>query len=317
MLWVSYVLKSTQCCFLIIAIYVYVYLATIIWRKMVYNSNLTLLLLFLPIPSIVGTSMYSLRDITVMLKMNTATSNQIIQTILDLGMSGGVLNLPNLIVDRLAATFYPAQYETKGGEIPWIAVGMITSQVLLTGGFVAMVKIGIISELVSTMTFIALCIISAVLFTILPHFSRKYHDYYRKRQSSVSVRYQSVENLRAAKLLKVLVVVYVFFYLSETGIFSLFYFIIADEDKICSITLQTFFNLVVIIEILTSINVIARSHPSLRRALPAFCRRQEVRATYVTTCDVRSYDGKALSFSVNCQREMYFDQLQDSWGEKK
>ncbi|EPB79163.1 hypothetical protein ANCCEY_01802 [Ancylostoma ceylanicum] len=199
-----------------------------------------------------------------------------------MGMSGGVLNLPNLIVDRVAATIYSAQYETKGGQVPWVALSLITTQ----------------------------------LFGFLPRFSRKLHDYHRKRQSSVSIRYQSVENLKAAKLLKVLVAIYVCFYLSETVIFYIFFFIVTDE--MLRTSLSVIFNITVIIEILTSIVVVARSHPSLRRALPLFCRRQEVQATYVNTSgDVRSYDGRPLSFSGNCQRDIYFKKLNEFWNQAK
>ncbi|KAL6733330.1 hypothetical protein Aduo_003982 [Ancylostoma duodenale] len=314
MIGVFYVVKSIQCCFLVTAVFVYIYLASIIWRKMVYNTNLTLLLLFLPIPSIVGSSMYSLKDFTHMFGIGTKRSNFVIDTILDMGMSGGVLNLPNLIVDRLAATIYPAQYETKGGQVPWVALSLITTQILLTGGFVALIKTGILTAFVGTIIFIAICILSGVLFSFLPRFSRKLHDYHREKQSSVSIRYQSVENVKAAKLLKNLVAIYVCFYLIETAIFYIFFFIVTED--VMRTSLSAIFNIIIIIEILTSIVVVARSHPSLRRALPLFCRRQEVQATYVNTAgDVRSYDGRPLSFSGNCQRDIYFEKLNEFWGQ--
>ncbi|EYB88983.1 hypothetical protein Y032_0238g3283 [Ancylostoma ceylanicum] len=282
----------------------------------VYNTNLTLLLLFLPIPSIVGSSMYSVKDFTHAFGINTTCSDFIIDTVLDMGMSGGVLNLPNLIVDRVAATIYSAQYETKGGQVPWVALSLITTQILLTAGFVALIKTYILTAFAATMIFTTICISSGVLFGFLPRFSRKLHDYHRKRQSSVSIRYQSVENLKAAKLLKVLVAIYVCFYLSETVIFYIFFFIVTDE--MLRTSLSVIFNITVIIEILTSIVVVARSHPSLRRALPLFCRRQEVQATYVNTSgDVRSYDGRPLSFSGNCQRDIYFKKLNEFWNQAK
>ncbi|RCN44653.1 hypothetical protein ANCCAN_09403, partial [Ancylostoma caninum] len=130
------------------------------------------------------------------------------------------------------------------------------------------------------------------------------------------IRYQSVENVKAAKLLKNLVAIYVCFYLVETAIFYVFFFIVTEE--VMRTLISAIFNIIVVIEILTSIVVVARSHPSLRRALPLFCRRQEVQATYVNTAgDVRSYDGRPLSFSGNCQRDIYFEKLNELWSQAK
>ncbi|KIH63844.1 hypothetical protein ANCDUO_05852 [Ancylostoma duodenale] len=121
-------------------------------------------------------------------------------------MFGGALNLPNFIVDRLCATLLPVRYEAKGNRFPLIAITMIFTQMILTAvGVVAYVN-GKISDLQQTIIFTSFCVFSAVVFSILPIMTRKIHDYHKKKHSSVSLRYQSMENLRVARLLNILMI---------------------------------------------------------------------------------------------------------------
>lgn len=221
-----------------------------------YTRNVALLLLFLPIPSIIGTLMYSVRD----LMMFTQYSGDLLLVFVDIiqetGMFGGVLNLPNFIVDRYCATCHPKLYEIKSHEFPFLAVTTISIQITLTGLMVVLTRNGVVDNIHYTIVFVSLCIASVLVFAGLPFIAKRLHNYHRGRHSSVSIRYQSVQNIRVARLLNILVIFDAVFYLAETAVCYVIDSYVVDPlwNKI----LMSFYIMLVAVELLPCLSSISK-----------------------------------------------------------
>ncbi|EYC09578.1 hypothetical protein Y032_0060g3191 [Ancylostoma ceylanicum] len=304
--------KVAHLTFEIVAMSIYGYMACLLSRKKVYNRNVTALLVFVPIPSIVGVLMYNMIDIFNVTNVTDAQLILAVYFIQTSGMFAGSLNLPNLIIDRLTATLYLESYENRGTRFPFQATAMITIQCLISMIMSCISLEGIISDFVVTMVFTALCIVSAVIFSLLPLVSRRVLIYHRMRHSPISVRYQSVENVRAARLLTKLMICYVTFYISETGIYYFFTYISMSESL--RTLLKSLFLLLICVEIMTTAMVITCSHPSVRAALPCV-RRHIVRSDSLKNenCNVRSFDGRQLAFSTQVEQSIYFQTYSQMW----
>ncbi|EYC09576.1 hypothetical protein Y032_0060g3190 [Ancylostoma ceylanicum] len=224
-------------------------------------------------------------------------------------MFGGALSLPNFIIDRLCATLLPVKYEAKGNRFPLIAITMITVQVILTAlGVVAYINEKI-SDFQQTIIFTSFCVFSAVVFSILPIMTRRIDEQYRREHSSVSLRYQSTENLRVARLLNILMVLYATFYISETGLYYIYYYFV--KDYLLNKIFMSTYIMSIAAEIFVSIMVTTCSHPKLRSALPQMQRKTKVS----TPCgrNVVSTDGRVLSFSADEEQKIYFDSYSMMW----
>ncbi|RCN28108.1 hypothetical protein ANCCAN_26154 [Ancylostoma caninum] len=222
-------------------------------------------------------------------------------------MFGGALNLPNFIVDRLCATLWPVRYETKSSRFPLIAITMIFTQIILTAICVVAYVNGEISDLQQTIIFTCLCVFSAVVFSILPTMTKKINDYHMKKHSSVSLRYQSMENVRVARLLNILMVLYATFYISETGLYYIYFYFV--KDYLLNKIFMSTYIMSIAVEVFVSIMVMTHSHPKLSSALPQ--RKTKV----LTNCsrNVVATDGRVLSFSADEEQKIYFDSYLTMW----
>ncbi|KAL6733814.1 hypothetical protein Aduo_004429 [Ancylostoma duodenale] len=160
--------KVAQLIFEVIAISIYGYMARLLWEKKVYNRNVTLLLVFVPIPSIVGILMYNVNEIFTITNFTNVQITTVVNFIQTSGMFGGSLNLPNLIVDRLMATLYLEMYENRGTRFPCQATAMITIQCIISMLMTFFALEGIITDFVVTMVFTSLCVVSAVVRLSVP-----------------------------------------------------------------------------------------------------------------------------------------------------
>ncbi|RCN28109.1 hypothetical protein ANCCAN_26155 [Ancylostoma caninum] len=161
--------KVAQLMFEVIAISIYGLMAYLLWKKKVYNRNVTALLVFVPIPSIIGILMYNVADIFNVTNFTNAQLTTVVYFIQTSGMFAGSLNLPNLIVDRFTATLYLEMYERRGTRFPWQAATMITIQCLISMLMTFFSLDGIVSDFFVTMVFTSLCIVSAVVRLISVH----------------------------------------------------------------------------------------------------------------------------------------------------
>ncbi|CAJ0608214.1 unnamed protein product [Cylicocyclus nassatus] len=168
-----------------LAVGTYAYLARSLWKKRVYNTNLSLLLIFLPIPSVIGILMYTARDVIMFTGCTSETIIMIVDSVQNAGMFGGALNLPNFVVDRLCATLMPTMYESK--RFPWIALTMILIQLVLTSMVVLAYQTRMIPFLYQTIIFTISCVMSVVVFSILPAITKKIHEHHRNSQAPVTI----------------------------------------------------------------------------------------------------------------------------------
>ncbi|VDL79194.1 unnamed protein product [Nippostrongylus brasiliensis] len=183
-------------------------------------------------------------------------------------MVGGVMNLPNFVIERVSATFLVDKYENCNTNFPIFSLLMVLSQ----------------------------------------------------------VRYQTSENLRAARLLTRLMFLYVCFFLVENAYYYVIMFVFVYDDNAVQEILLSVFTILMVLEIFASLTVMATSHPSLRKALhlkmwgvavvhPAAAappNRPIVKA-YQPKEYVRGVDGRQLLFTNEQEKDMYFKRYEEMW----
>ncbi|KHJ99233.1 hypothetical protein OESDEN_00775 [Oesophagostomum dentatum] len=284
----------------------------------------------LPVPSLIGVIMALLMDIFGALNLLVSPVDDVITFVMKSGMSGGVLNLPNFILERVAATILVAKYEQCNENFPFFASAMILTQIGTVIFLVYLHMIGFISELEGVIAFGVTCIVSVLLFCLLPLVSRRAYARHLRKGSGVSVRYQTAENMRAASLLNKLMVLYACFFFAENFYYYVIMFVLKLEDVALHEALLTLFYAFITLEIFATTTAIALSHPSLKTALRfpkqiAMFKDQRsnrvcvevTSSTNFERCasgtDVRALDGRQLLFSLEQEKEIYFKNYAVMW----
>ncbi|RCN34249.1 hypothetical protein ANCCAN_19914, partial [Ancylostoma caninum] len=183
--------------------------------------------------------------------------------------------------------------------------------------------IGLISNAEGVIVFGIICAISIVLFSILPFVSRRAYEVHLRRGSGVSARYQTAENVRAARLLNKLMVLYVCFFVVENVYYYVIMFVLEYEDVVLQEILLSFFNILMVLEIFASVTVMASSHPSLKQTICLPCFRMStvqpattlppIAKPVTSGTDVRAIDGRQLLFNLDQEKEIYFRGYADMW----
>ncbi|XGW13050.1 hypothetical protein V3C99_013581 [Haemonchus contortus] len=305
----------------------YIYIVTLLWRKQVYHSNLVVLLMALPVSSLIAVVMTLALDVLGALDLLVSPIVDVIEFAMKSGMFGGALNLPNFIVERLAATLLVDKYEKCNVSFPFLSSALILVQMGVVSFLIYLNTIGLISDLDGVLVFGIICAAAVVLFSILPIISRRIYKVHLRRGSTVSVRYQTAENMRAARLLNKLMVLYVCFFVAENLYYYVVMFVLHYEDDVVREILLSLFTILMVTEIFASVTLMAISHPSLRKSVqPKFLNVVTVQPVAVTSssgentkssshsvADVRAVDGRKLLFSSEQEKEMYFRSYADMW----
>ncbi|EYC09582.1 hypothetical protein Y032_0060g3193 [Ancylostoma ceylanicum] len=316
-------IKCVQGVSIVSVFILYFCVVTTLWRKQVYHSNLVVLLTALPVSSLIAVCMSLAMDIFGGLNLLVSPLVDVIEFAMKSGMFGGALNLPNFIIERVAATVLVDKYEKCNESFPFFSSAMVLAQIGIVTFLIYLNTIGLISNAEGVIVFGIICAISIVLFSILPFVSRRAYEVHLRRGSGVSARYQTAENVRAARLLNKLMVLYVCFFVVENVYYYVIMFVLEYEDVVLQEILLSFFNILMVLEIFASVTVMAYSHPSLKLAicLPC-CRVATVRpatalpptAKPVTSgTDVRAIDGRQLLFNLDQEKEIYFRGYADMW----
>ncbi|VDO88546.1 unnamed protein product [Haemonchus placei] len=281
----------------------YIYIVALLWRKQVYHSNLVVLLMALPVSSLIAVVMTLVLDVLGALDLLVSPIVDIIEFAMKSGMFGGALNLPNFIVERLAATLLVDKYEKCNVSFPFLSSALILVQMGVVSFLIYLNTIGLISDLDGVLVFGIIC------------------------AAAIVVRYQTAENMRAARLLNKLMVLYVCFFVAENLYYYVVMFVLHYEDDIVREILLSLFTILMVTEIFASVTLMAISHPSLRKSVqPKFLNVVTVQPVAVASIsventkssshsvtDVRAVDGRKLLFTLEQEKEMYFKSYADMW----
>lgn len=314
-LFVIYVsIKCVQNITTVLVLILYLHVVTTLWRKQVYHSNLVVLLTALPVSSLIALIMTLAMDVFGALNLLVSPLVEIIDFAMKSGMFGGALNLPNFIIERLAATLLVDKYEKCNDSFPFLSSAMVLTQIGVVVFLIYLNTVGLISNQQGVVVFGIICVVSVVLFSILPLVSRRAYEFHLRRGSGISVRYQTAENMRAARLLNKLMILYVCFFFLENA----FYYVIVFVFEYNDVAVQE-----ILFSVLASVTVMAVSHPSLRKALnlrflnvATVVPSDDEVATLSNTkssSEVRGVDGRRLLFSSDQEKEMYFRGYADMW----
>ncbi|GMT08340.1 hypothetical protein PENTCL1PPCAC_30514 [Pristionchus entomophagus] len=157
--------------------------------------------------------------------------------------------------------------------------------------------------------------ITAVIFALLPFISKLVHRsnmIYEKRFSQGINRYQSVENMRSAKVLNRYVLFLVVFYL-----FSLFIlYIFKEQSGDYYDYVEIVFNIYYASGGLLAEALVCLSHPVLKRetlSLLAGLRRASRSATEKRLSTVKSIQGQELNINSEQHTSVYFNLYRAAW----
>ncbi|WKX95429.1 hypothetical protein Q1695_012127 [Nippostrongylus brasiliensis] len=241
-------------------------------------------------------------------------------------MVGGVMNLPNFVIERVSATFLVDKYENCNTNFPIFSLLMVLSQIVVVSFLIYANTTGVISTQQGVIIFIIICCIAVVVFSVLPLVSRRSYEVHLRRGSGISVRYQTSENLRAARLLTRLMFLYVCFFLVENAYYYVIMFVFVYDDNAVQEILLSVFTILMVLEIFASLTVMATSHPSLRKALHlkmwgvavvhpagAVPPNRPIVKTYQPKEYVRGVDGRQLLFTNEQEKDMYFKRYEEMW----
>ncbi|RCN34248.1 hypothetical protein ANCCAN_19913 [Ancylostoma caninum] len=107
----------------------YFFVVTTLWRKQVYHSNLIVLLTALPVSSLIAVCMSLAMDIFGGFNLLVSPLVDVIEFAMKSGMFGGALNLPNFIIERIAATVLVDKYEKCNESFPLFSSAMVLAQI--------------------------------------------------------------------------------------------------------------------------------------------------------------------------------------------
>ncbi|KAK6733721.1 hypothetical protein RB195_017465 [Necator americanus] len=294
-----------------------------LWKKQVYHSNLIVLLIVLPISSLIAISMSMAMDIFGVLNLLVSPLVDVIEFAMKSGLSGGAMNLPNFILERLAATLLVDKYEKWNEKLPFFSIALVLMEVAIVTFLVYLHTIGLVSHAEGVIGFGAICTLSILVFTILPFVSRRAYNVHLRKRSTISVRYQTAENVRAARLLTKLMVLYSCFFLVENTYYYVIIFVLKYEDITIQEILLSFFYILLALEVFASITVMSLSHPSLQKAMRLPTRsmgkvrpgktRPHTALSAPPCLDVRALDGRQLVFTLEEERNIYFRAYTEMW----
>ncbi|KAK5980470.1 hypothetical protein GCK32_013753 [Trichostrongylus colubriformis] len=242
-------LKCLQAISTALVFILYIYVVMTLWRKQVYHSNLIVLLMALPVSSLIAVFMTLVLDIVGAFDLSHSPLVDIIEFAVKSGMFGGVLNLPNFILERLAATLLVNKYEQCNNRFPFFSLALVMVQIGLTCLLTYLNTIGLISNLDGVIVFMIVCAVAIVLFSVLPLISRRAYQIHLRRGSAISVRYQTAENLRVARLLNKLMVLYVCFFITENLYYYVVVFVLHYDDVIVQEILLSVFTTLMVAEV--------------------------------------------------------------------
>ncbi|GMR38335.1 hypothetical protein PMAYCL1PPCAC_08530, partial [Pristionchus mayeri] len=234
----------------------------------------------------------------------------------DIAIIGSTFNMVTLAIERAVATVLVNSYENFGRRIPFLSIIVATVIQWVVACFMILkIYDGTWSVVTCLIVMAVLSAVAAVVFALLPFISKYVH----KRNMNEEIRfaqgvnrYQSVENVRSAKVLNR----YALFQVVFVGFSLVILYIFKEQSGDYYSYVEIVFNAYYAGGGLLAEALVCFSHPVLRKetvALLSVVRRHRISAKANTQSTVKSIQGQELNINSEQHSSVYFTLYEDAW----
>ncbi|CAJ0933963.1 unnamed protein product, partial [Mesorhabditis belari] len=291
-------------CFIFLIIY-----TIILLRKRVFHANLLMILIALPgFPSVTSLLIKFLNKIILQSNgFNYGNAFTLMSySISDTGLSVSSYTLMSLAIERLISTFYVDQYENICRGWPILSLFLITLQIALGISTVPLAYSAVISNYLSVGIIIVALSSAVLMFFVVNPLARRHYSKSAANFAGVSKRYQTTENLRIVRVLKLLIPYYC---ACEVLLLILFILMTTVLEK-----LELYWNLYMILigaQVSGTMLIVLLRHPVLKAELYRFLPlREKDPPLKPGLVQIFNVDGLQLNYTTQQENDIYFRMLQ-------